>query len=192
MRIAQPDSQAGLNDEGDANIETIRSRVIAFRLSSGIEQLSASNIAYRSMIKQIDNSWNKLFADPIQVATNASTVTPHPQRTNNILEQFFRDLKRSNRKRSGYHGLSKTLKAMMAHTPLVKNLDNPLYMEIIFNGKATLEERFAAIDIVEIRKVFAQAQESTQRYPKRMAEVFKIRHLSKTLVDVSRKKAVNS
>ncbi|MGB7934887.1 MAG: transposase [Gammaproteobacteria bacterium] len=192
MRIAQPDSQSGLNDEGDANIQTIRSRVIAFRLSSEIEELSASNIAYRSMIKQIDKYWNKLFADPIQVATNTGTVTLQPQRTNNILEQFFRDLKRSNRKRSGYHALSKPLKAMMAQTPLMKNLDNPLYMEIILNGKATLEERFAAIDIVEIRKVFAQAQESTQRYPKRMAEVFKIRHLSKTLVDVSGKKAVNS
>ncbi|MCP4877949.1 MAG: hypothetical protein GY896_21040, partial [Gammaproteobacteria bacterium] len=94
MRIAQPDSQAGLNDEGDADIETIRSHVIAFRLSNEIEELSASNIAYRKMVKQIDKYWDKLFADPIQVATKTGTVTLQPQRTNNILEQFFRYLKR--------------------------------------------------------------------------------------------------
>ena len=192
MRIAQPDSQAGLNDEGDVDIETIRLRVIAFRLSKQIEELSASNIAYRSMVKQIDKYWSKLFADPIQVAANMGTVTLQPQRTNNILEQFFRDLKRSNRKRGGHHTLSKTLKAMMAQTPLVKNLDNPLYMQVILNGKGTLAERFAEIDIVEVRKVFSQAQELTQRYPKRMAQVFKIPHLSKILVDAPGKTAVNS
>ena len=49
MRIAQPDSQSGLNDEGDADIETIRARVTAFRLSNEIEELSATAIAYRKM-----------------------------------------------------------------------------------------------------------------------------------------------
>ena len=94
-----------------------------------------TNIVYRKMVKQIDKYWDKLFADPIQVVTHTGTVILQPQRTNNILEQFFRDLKRSNRKRSGNHALSKTLKTMMAQTPLVKNLDNPRYMEIILNGK---------------------------------------------------------
>ena len=61
MKIAQHDSQAGLNDEGEADIETIRSRVISFLLSNEIEELSASNIAYRKMIKQIDKYWDKLY-----------------------------------------------------------------------------------------------------------------------------------
>ena len=181
LRIAQPDSQAGLNDEGDADIETIRSRVIAFRLSDEIEELSASNISYRKMIQQIDKYWDKLFADSIQVVTKTGTVTLLPQRTNNILEQFFRYLKRRNRKRSGNHSLTKTLTTMLAQTPLVKNLENPQYMEIILNGKATLAERFAEIDIDQVRKVFAEEKKVTKKYPKRMGKVFKITHLPRRL-----------
>ena len=130
MRIAQPDSGNGLNDEGDPDITTIKERVTRFRHSETINELAATNIAYRKMAKQIDKYWDKLFADPIEVAAKTGTITLQPQRTNNILEQFFRDLKRRNRKRSGNHALSKTLKTMIAQTPLVKNLENPKYMEL--------------------------------------------------------------
>ncbi|MCP4002515.1 MAG: hypothetical protein GY727_16565 [Gammaproteobacteria bacterium] len=59
----------------------------------------------------------------------------------------------------------KTLKTMLAQTPLVKNLENPQYMEIILNGKVSLAERFAEIDIVQVRNAHIEAQQSTQRYP---------------------------
>ncbi len=187
MRIAQPDSGNGLNDEGDPDITTIEDRVTRFRHADEIEQLAATNIAYRKMVDQIDKYWDKLFADPIQVPTKTGTVTLQPQRTNNIMEQFFRDLKRSHRKRSGNHTLTKTLKTMMAQTPLVKNLDNPQYVQIVLNGKTSLAERFAEIDSVQVREVFAQAQKLTQRYPKRMAEVFKIPHLPQKLLAMTKK-----
>jgi hypothetical protein len=45
---------------------------------------------------------------------------------------------------------------MLAQTPLIKNLENPQYMEIILNGKVTLAERFAEIDIDQVRKIFAE------------------------------------
>jgi len=192
MRIAQPDSQAGLNDEGDADITTIKARVSLFRHSAEIRELAATTTAYRKMVKQIDKYWNKLFADPIQVATRTGAVSVQPHRTNNILEQFFRYLKRNGRKRCGNHSLTKTLKTMLAQTPLVKNLDNPRYMEIILNGKASLAERFADIDVVQVRKVFAEAQKVTQKYPKRMAEVFKIPDLPRRLVETPPKKAAFS
>jgi len=188
MRIAQADNGNGLNDEGDPDITTIKQRVTRFRHSPEIKALAATNIAYRKMVGQIDKYWDKLFADPIQVVTNTGTVTLQPQRTNNIMEQFFRDLKRTDRKRSGNHALTKRLKTMLAQTPLVKNLDNPRYMEIILNGKANLAERFAEIDIVQVRKAHAEAQKSTQRYPRRMAEVFKIPHLPRELVKTMQKK----
>ena len=189
MRIAQPDSQSGLNDEGDADIETIRSRVIAFRLSNEIEELSATAIAYKKMCQQIDKYWDKLFADPILVVTKTGTVTLQPQRTNNILEQFFRYLKRLDRKRSGNHSLTKTLTTMFAQTPLVKNLQNPQYMEIILNGKATLAERFAEVDVDQVRKLFAEEQKVARKYPKRMGEVFKISHLPTRLGMIQPKQA---
>jgi len=191
MRIAQPDGN-GLNDGGDPDITTIKECVTQFRYSKEIEELANTTTTYRKMVKQIDQYWDKLFADPIQVITRTGTVTLQPQRTNNIMEQFFRDLKRSHRKRSGNHSLTKTLKTMIAQTPLVKNLDNPRYMEIILNGKTTLAERFAEIDITQVRKEHDEAQKSVQRYPRRMAEVFKIPHLPKILTNITPKKAVNS
>jgi hypothetical protein len=192
MRIAQPDSGNGLNDQGDADITTIKERLTPFRHAEPITAWAATNIAYRKMLKQIDKYWDKLFADPIQVVTNTGIVTLAPQRTNNIMEQFFRDLKRGGRKRSGHHALTKTLKTMLAQTPLVKNLDNLQYLEIILNGKASLAERFAEIDIVHVRQAHTEAQKSTQRYPKRMAKVFKIPHLPRKLVETMPKKVATS
>lgn len=192
MRIAQPDSREGLNDEGDADMITIKARLTQFRHSQEIKNLAATTLAYRKMVKQIDKYWDKLFADPIQVSTNTGCIFVQPQRTNNILEQFFRELKRNGRKRSGNHALSKTLKTMLAQTPLVKNLENPQYMEIILNGKANLAERFAEIDIVQVRKAFAEAQKVTQKYPKRMAEVFKIPNLPQRLLEIPPKKSATS
>ena len=65
-------------------------------------------------------------------------------------------------------------------------------MKIILNGKVSLAECFAEIDIVQVRKVFAEAQKVTQKYPKRMAEVFKIPHLPKRLLEMSPKKVAFS
>lgn len=189
MRIAQPDSNNGLNDEGDSDIATIKERVSEFRHSEVINELAATTIAYRNMVKQIDKYWEKLFADPIEVTTQTGTINLQPQRTNNIMEQFFRDLKRTDRKRSGNHALTKTLKTMMAQTPLVKNLDNHQYMEILLNGKEGLVERFAQINIDQVRNVYADAQKSVQQYPKRMTEVFKIPHLPGLLLKKLSKKA---
>ena len=81
---------------------------------------------------------------------------------------------------------------MLAQTPLVKNLENPQYMEILLNGKADLAERFAEIDIVQVRKAFDQAQRVTQKYPKRMAEVFKIPNLPQRLLEAPSKKSAVS
>ncbi len=183
MRIAQPDSQDGLNDEGDPEITTIKARVGLFRHAEEIVQLAATDTSYKKMVQQIDKYWDKLFADPIQVTTKTGEITIQPQRTNNLLEQFFRGLKRSNRKRTGNHALTKMLKTMIAETPLVKNLNNPQYREILLNSKASLTERFSEVDIVQVRSDFTEAQKTTQRYPKGMAKVFKIPHLPKQLVN---------
>lgn len=192
MRIAQPDSREGLNDEGDVDMATIKVRLTQFRHSEEIKNLAAMTLAYRKMIRQIDKYWDKLFADPIQVSTKTGSAFIQPQRTNNILEQFFRYLKRNGRKRSGNHSLSKTLKTMLAQTPLVKNLENPQYLEILLKGKVDLAERFAEIDIVEVRKAFEEAQRVTQKYPKRMAEVFKIPNLPQRLLEMPQKKSAGS
>ena len=78
--------------------------------------MTAEKKTYSKMIKQIDKYWEKLFADPLVLDTAKGPITIHPQRTNNILERFFRGEKRLGRKRSGTKSLNKLLKAILSDT----------------------------------------------------------------------------
>ena len=134
------------------------------------------------MIAQIEKYWDKLFADPITVDTPHGKITIQPQRTNNILERFFRDIKRKNRKKSGTNSLSKTLKAMLADTPLVKNLENQNYMNMILNGKESLEERFAEMDANIVRQELMKIQNDSEKISPKIKKVIKEPKLLETLV----------
>ena len=186
MRIVAPDGEEGLNDNGeDVEIKTIEAGVKKFRESEKIIQLAKTDIRFKKMIKQIDKYWEKLFADPIEVKTNSGVVTIQPQRTNNSLERFFRNMKSGTRKKSGTSSLSKSLKAMLADTPLVKNLDNAEYLEILLNGKKNLAERFADIDIALVRTGLQKGDEAARKYPKGMAKIFKISDLPKKIGQIA-------
>ena len=123
------------------------------------------NPAAQKMIEQIDKYWEKLFADPITVQTPSGPILIQPQRTNNILEQFFRFLKRANRRRTGNASSSRMLRTILAETPLVRNLENPLYMQILLDGKTSLEEFFAETEIATLREAFRQAQDAPEKIP---------------------------
>ena len=45
--------------------------------------------------------------------------------------------------------MRRALHAMLADTPLVKNLEKPEYMRILLNGKESLEELFAELGNVD-------------------------------------------
>jgi hypothetical protein len=125
----------------------------------------------RKMIEQIDQYWEKLFADPITVQTPAGPVRIQPQRTNNILEQFFRSLKRAHRRRTGNASSGRMLRTILAETPLVQNLQNPHYLSLLLNGKASLEELFADIEIDTLRKAFREAQDDPERIPAKLKPI---------------------
>lgn len=183
MRIACPDKNQGLNDKGDDDIKTIESRVSKFRHSSKIVALASSDTSYHKMVKQIDKYWDKLFADPIDVETPSGKLMIQPQRTNNLMEQSFRFLKRDRRKKTGQHSLAKILKGMLADTPLVRNLSNPEYVRILLKGKDTLANRFAEIDIQQVRQEEKQNERRWRKYPKRMCRLFKIPHLPQKMMN---------
>jgi len=174
MRIALPAGTQGINDRGSNEpMSTIAQRVQKFcHRVQGDEALSAKQ-EYKSMIAQIKEYWKKLFCDPITVGTPGGTVQIQPQRTNNILEQFFRSWKRIYRKKSGMNALEKIMKAMPANMPLVKNLNDPQYMRILLDGKATLEERFAEIDARLIRKELAKLSVSSDKVPPRIKKLIR-------------------
>ena len=158
LSIALPYGKKGLNDDGrEVDITSIEKKIRLFRET--IQDVDT----YRKMAAQIDKYWVKLFAQPIAVNTPAGQIMIQPQRTNNLLERFFRDFKRHHRKRSGTMSLSKTLRTMTADAPLAKNLENPEYMEIILNGCQSLEERFAKIDTRLVTEQLKEAQRIQQR-----------------------------
>lgn len=166
LRIALPAGSRGLNDDGSVgNIRSIEQRVKAFRAWLTARSDYPQNQKAASLIAQLDKYWAKLFADPITVQTPSGPVTIQPQRTNNLLEQFFRYLKRAHRRRTGQASTSRLLRTMLAEAPLVKNLQNPAYLALLLDGKATIEEVFADIDIATVREEARKLQRDLDPVP---------------------------
>ena len=191
MRIAVSDGKKGLNDDGEnVDIKTIQKAVTNFRNSDKIKAAVEKNVDYKKMVKQIDKYWEKLFADPIMVTTaNGEKILVQPQRTNNILERFFRDIKRMYRSKAGTLSLNKVIKAMLADTPLVKNLSNPEYVKIILNGHNTLEDRFAEIDEKLVRQEMKKS-EGHQGIFQRMKKILRKPNLPSLLAKMSKAAAI--
>jgi hypothetical protein len=169
MRIAEPSGTKGLNDHGmDENMRTIKEKVTEFRHWMIEGARLAEDKDYTRFMAQLDKYWDKLFADPIEVETPSGKISIQPQRTNNIMEHFFRDLKRDNIRKTGNNSIGKTIRAMISDTPLVKNLENPDYMKIILGEKKTLEEVFALIDTAEVSQRLKESRTTDDKIPQKI------------------------
>lgn len=188
MRIAPKSGGNGLNDEGEkGNIRTIEKRMKKFRVWMTGRKDYPQNPAAQKMIGQIDKYWAKIFADPITVQTPSGAIRIQPQRTNNILEQFFRGLKRANRRRTGNASSRRMLQTILAETPLVRNLENQAYMKSLLNGKATLEEVFSDIDIESFRQAFREAQDAPEKIPAKLKSLIAMPDFPEKLVNMLRR-----
>ena len=187
MRIAPKAGSQGLNCDGmDSGLGTIERDVRHFRQRLADNPKCAATQDYQKMIEQIDKYWEKLFADPIQVDTPDGKVAIRPQRTNNIVERFFRDFKTGYRRKSGHNGMSKTFQAMLADTPLVRNLQNESYMKILLDGKPTLEARFAQVDPQAVRKELSDSQESLEKIPATIKKIISKPEFPQIIADIFR------
>ena len=183
MRIALPEGKCGLNVRGDKeNMHTIEKRVEEFCEWLSTDEALSNNEDYKKMILQIKKYWQRLFADAIIVDTPKGRIAIQPQRTNNILEQLFRQMKRIFRRQSGIKSLGKRMQTILANTPYIKNLDNPEYMKIILDGTETLEERFAQIDIKIVRKQLLELQQDSVKTPRAIKKIIKMPDLPEALV----------
>ena len=180
LRIALPEGKKGLNDDGDeTDIRTIEKKVTEFR--GWLVSNEKRKQTYLKMIEQMDKYWEKLFADPLVVNTRQGKVTITPQRTNNILERFFRGEKRRGRKKSGTASLNKTLKTILADTPLVRNLKNEEYLGIILNGCSTLAERFSLIDAQIVQEELRKAENNQEKISREAKWIIKQPDLPKKI-----------
>ncbi len=142
-----------MNDDGElCNMKTIEKEVTKFRRRLSRDKNFMKDKAYQKMIGQINKYWDMLFCDPIVVETKAGKIIIQPQRTNNILEKFFRTLMRTYRKKNGFQAMERALKSMLKDTPLVMNLRNKDFMDILLSGKRDLAQRFSDVDAEIVRQ----------------------------------------
>jgi hypothetical protein len=182
MRIAEMDGSAGLNSGSEPiELKPIKKAVEKFRREMMNRSDYKSNGAWQRMIAQIDKYDDKLFADPITVQTSRGPKLIQPQRTNNIMERLFRDFRHGARRRTGHNSISPLLQGMIADTLLVRNLENPSYLKILLNGQTTLEERFAQIDIKNVRRELQLAQASPEKIPSKIRQLIAVPNFADTI-----------
>ena len=192
MRIAPPEGKEGLNDDGEeSDMITIKKAVTEFVGRDEIK--NNTDISYQKMLKQIKKYWDKLFADPIDVTLlSGEKIKIYPQRTNNLLERFFRDMNRGSRKRSGCKSLGRILQTMLAETPIVKNLNNPKYVEIILNGKLSLAARFVELDAAQVRNDIRNSQHQEEKLPVAIKKLIKVEGLPRQILGSKNKPRENN
>ncbi len=79
-----------MNDDGsNKSINSIQKAVGRFRSKLDKNANYKRDLLCQKLAKQIDKYDERLFADPIEVDTPSGKITIYPQRTNNLLEQFF-------------------------------------------------------------------------------------------------------
>lgn len=190
MRIAPENENKGLNDDGSGEaMATIREGVEKFRDKLQKNSKLAKDELSQKVVNQIEKYDEKLFADPIEVKTPKGKAFISPQRTNNIMEQFFRGFRRAQRRKTGNDSLRQMLYTMLPETPLIKNLDNLEYMEILLDGKSNLEELFAVLD-QELRLANKKETKNSDRIIPGFRSVLKLQNLPECFVKLFKKRTI--
>jgi hypothetical protein len=167
LRLAPVTGPQGLNHDGEPiEMKTLQQEVRAFTDQVRARPDYSTTPALQKLLAQIERYDAKLFAAPLVVTTPQGVRTLQPQRTNNLMERFFREFKRHCRRQTGCQALGRTLRTMLADTTLVHNLQNPEYLKILLDGQPTLEALFAQIDPVTVREELEKTQPNPERVPR--------------------------
>ena len=140
------------------------------------------SVEHRKMLEQLIKYWEKLFADPIEIVTPEGISYITPQRTNNLLEQFFRGIRRDHRRKSGNDAMAKKLSGMSANTPLIKNLKNNQYLDLILGECSSLEELFSKIDKEEVLEQMSKEKKGKEKIPAKVRKTLKSETFPKKLL----------
>ncbi len=74
-------------------------------------------------------------------------------RTNNILEHHFRRFNYWCRRIHGNHSVRRNLENIPEQFPIVENLKNPSYVQLVFGDETKIADKFATISIKRIREM---------------------------------------
>jgi hypothetical protein len=100
--------------------------------------------ACKIVVQHLEKYWDYLFGHSLR-KKGGKIVVP---RTNNDEERFFRTVKRQCRRLHGRKNLSHDLEAMPPAVPLVMNLTNRDYCEMVYGGSEPeqIADRFSRVD----------------------------------------------
>jgi hypothetical protein len=110
--------------------------------------------SFKKIIDKLKENGKRLFSDPITVYVNGEKRIIFILRTNNILEQHFRRFNYWCRRIHGNHSVRRNLENIPEQFPMVENLKNPNYVQLIFGDENKIAEKFAKVDkniITEMR-----------------------------------------
>ena len=185
MRIALPEEHAGLNDDGkDVDMSMIEINLNKFKEWIASDEFPCDRSLFSGLLFQLDKYWPKLMAAPITIQTATGPTTIQPQRTNNDMERFFRNMKRGHCQKTGTSKMSRALRTILADTPLVYNLKNEEYLSIILDGHSTLAERFAEIDAKQAREKLAHARARPDRIPGQLTRILRRPTITEEIVEI--------
>lgn len=180
MKIAPTYGGKGLNDDGEECDMTLMEELLKAFIDSDTIKNNPDK-AYKKLRNQFLKYWKMLFSKPVEAhLPNGATVQMYPQRTTNLMERIFREFQRCEYKRTGMGTLGRTAQAMVAETPMMKNLDCPEFMNMILNGQPILATRFAQLDIKRVQEEMAKA-ENKEKLPKGLKKLLTIPLFSKCL-----------
>ena len=170
MKIAPTYGGKGLNDDGEECDMTLMEELLKAFIDSDTIKNNPDK-AYKKLCNQFLKYWKMLFSKPFEAhLSNNAIVQMYPQRTTNLMERFFREFQRCEYKRTGMGTLGRTAQAMVAETPMMKNLDCPEFMNIILNGQPTLAARFSQLDIRRIQEEMTKAKDK-EKLPKGLKKI---------------------
>ena len=118
--------------------------------------------SFKNVKERVEKYWEKLFADPLVVDVNGKEKLLFVQRTNNIMEKHFRCLNYGYRRIHGNHSVRRNLENIPEQLPLVENLKNPNYVNLVFQDSTKIAQRFSKVDVKIIRKMAAEHHSKKQ------------------------------
>jgi hypothetical protein len=107
----------------------------------------------KKIIDKLKEYGKGLFSDPFVVEINGKKRIIFILRTNNILEQHFRRFNYWCRRIHGNHSVRRNLENIPEQIPLVENLKNPNYMQLIFGNDTKIAKKFATVDVKIVREM---------------------------------------
>jgi hypothetical protein len=102
--------------------------------------------SFKKILDKLKENGKRLFSDPMTVYVNGEKRIIFILRTNNILEQHFRRFNYWCRRIHGNHSVRRNLENIPEQFPMVENLKNPNYVQLIFGDETKIAEKFAKVD----------------------------------------------